>query len=62
MTYSLYSDKKDEIWLSPKTKAPTFAGKSKKQRDNTKTPKTTFADNELQNDTVITYHFIWNAL
>ena len=33
--------KKEEIWLSPMTKAPTPIEKSKKQRDNTKTqPKT----------------------
>ena len=30
--------KKEEIWLSPITKAPTPTEKSKKQRDNTKTP------------------------
>ena len=30
--------KKEEIWLSPMTKAPTPTEKSKKQRDNTKTP------------------------
>ena len=29
---------KEEIWLSPITKAPTPAEKSKKQRDNIKTP------------------------
>ena len=45
------------------TKAPTPAEKSKKQRDNTKNVTknndlTTIADKELQNDSVITYHFI----
>ena len=29
---------KEEIWLSPMTKAPTPTEKVKKQRDNTKTP------------------------
>ena len=29
-------EKKEEIWLSPMTKAPTPTEKSKKQRDNTK--------------------------
>ena len=29
---------KEEIWLSPMTKAPTSTEKSKKQRDNTQTP------------------------
>ena len=42
-------EKKEDIWLSPMTKAPTPTEKSKKQRDNTKTqPKifdyTTIAD------------------
>ena len=31
-------EKNEEIWLSPMTKAPTPTEKSKKQRDNTKTP------------------------
>ena len=30
--------KKEEVWLSPMTKAPTPTEKSKKQRDNIKTP------------------------
>ena len=29
------SEKKEQIWLSPMTKAPTPTEKSKKQRDNT---------------------------
>ena len=29
--------KKEEIWISPMTKAPSLTEKSKKQRDNTKT-------------------------
>ena len=33
------SEKKEEIWLSPMTKAPTPTEKSKKQRDNIKTPQ-----------------------
>ena len=35
-------EKKEEIWLSPMTKAPTTTEKSKKQRDNTKTPPKNF--------------------
>ena len=31
-------EKKEEIWLSPMTKAPTPTEQSKKQRGNTKTP------------------------
>ena len=34
----MYKEKKEEIWLSPMTKAQTPTDKSKKQRDNTKTP------------------------
>ena len=34
----LYLRKKEEIWLSPMTKETTLTEKSKKQRDNTKTP------------------------
>ena len=40
-------EKKEEIWLSPITKAPTPTEKSKKQRDNTERHKfdyTTIAD------------------
>ena len=33
---SLIKEKKDKIWLSPVTKAPTPTEKSKKQRDNIK--------------------------
>ena len=32
----LQEEKKEEIWLSPMTKAPTPIDKSKNQRDNTK--------------------------
>ena len=32
----LNAEKKEEIWLSPMTKAPTPKEKSKKQRDNIK--------------------------
>ena len=35
---SLRQEKKEDIWLSPKTKAPTPTEKSKKQRDNKNTP------------------------
>ena len=35
---SMISEKKEEIWLSPMTKAPTPTEQSKKQRGNTKTP------------------------
>ena len=34
-TYKMSQEKKEEIWRSPLTKAPTSTGKSKKQRDNT---------------------------
>ena len=34
----LLKEKKEEIWLSPMTKTPTLKEKSKKERDNTKTP------------------------
>ena len=34
-------EKKEEIWLSPMTKAPIPTEKFKKQRDNTKTPPKT---------------------
>ena len=36
MTIQYLLEKKEEIWLSPMTKAPTPTEKSKKQRDNTK--------------------------
>ena len=35
----LSEEKKVDIWLSLMTKAPSPTGKSKKQRDNTKTPQ-----------------------
>ena len=35
-------EKKEEIWLSPMTKAPTPKEKSKKQRDNMKNVTKTF--------------------
>ena len=43
-------EKKEEIWLSPMTKAPTPNEKSKKQRDNTKTPQKTSITQRLQTD------------
>ena len=42
--------KKEEIWLSPMTKAPTPTEKSKKQRDNTKTPPKTSITQGLRTD------------
>ena len=41
-------EKKEEIWLSPMTKAPTPTEKSKKQRDNTKTPPKTSITQRLR--------------
>ena len=38
---------KEEIWLSPMTKAPTPSEKFKKQRDNTKTPPKLRLQNEI---------------
>ena len=35
---TIVKEKKEEIWLSPMTEAPTPKEKSKKQHDNTKTP------------------------
>ena len=32
----MLKEKKEEIWLSPMTEAPTHTEKSKKQRDNIK--------------------------
>ena len=32
---TFHKEKKEEIWLSPMTIAPTLTEKSKKQRDNT---------------------------
>ena len=45
-----FVDKKEEIWLSPMTKAPTPTEKSKKQRDNTKTPPKTSITQRLRTD------------
>ena len=42
--------KKEEIWLGPMTKAPTPTEKSKKQRDNTKTPPKTSITPRLRTD------------
>ena len=36
ITRNLFYEKKEEIWLSPMTNAPTLTEKSKKQRDNIK--------------------------
>ena len=43
-------EKKEEIWLSPMTKAPTATEKSRKQRDNTKTPPKTSITQWLRTD------------
>ena len=43
-------EKKEEIWLSPLTKALTPIEKFKKQRDNTKTPPPTSIKQRLRND------------
>ena len=45
-----YKEKKEEIWLSPMTKAPTPKEKSKKESDNTKTPPKTSITQRLQTD------------
>ena len=42
--------KREEIWISPMTKAPTSTEKSKKQRDNTKTPTITSITKRLRTD------------
>ena len=43
-------ERKEEIWLSPMTKAPTPTEKPKKQRDNTQTPQKTSITQRLQTD------------
>ena len=43
-------EKKEEIWLSPMTKAPTPTEKLKKQRDNIKTPPKTSITQQLRTD------------
>ena len=43
-------EKKEEIRLSPMTKALTTIEKSKKQRDNIKTPPKTFITQRLRTD------------
>ena len=43
-------EKKEEIWLSPMTKAPTPTEKFTKQRDNTKTPPKTSITQRLRAD------------
>ena len=44
------SEKKEEIWLSPMTKAPIPTEESKKQPDNTKTPPKTSIVQRLRTD------------
>ena len=43
-------EKKEDIWLSPMTKAPIPTEKSKKQRNNTKTPPKTSITQRLRTD------------
>ena len=43
-------ENKEEIWLSPMTKTLIPTEKSKKQRDNTKTPSKTTITQRLQTD------------
>ena len=50
MTEKSLQEKKEEIWLSPMTKSPTPTEKSKKQRDNTKTPPKTSITQWLRTD------------
>ena len=47
---SRYQVKKEEIWLGPMTKAHSPTEKSKKQRDNTKTPPKTSITQRLRTD------------
>ena len=47
----MIKEKKEEIWLSPMTKAPTPTEKFKKWRDNTKTPPKTSIETEDQQPT-----------
>ena len=42
MIHTCLKDKKEEIWLSPITNAPTLTEKSKKQRDNIKNANKNF--------------------
>ena len=46
----VWSEKKEEIWLSPVTKTPTPTEQSKKQRDNIKTPPKTLITQLLRTD------------
>ena len=47
---SFIKDKKEEIWPSPMTKAPTPTEKSKKQRDNTNNATKTLITQRLRTD------------
>ena len=47
---TIEKEKKEEIWLSPVTKAPTPTEKSKKQRDNIKNATKTFITQRLRTD------------
>ena len=49
MFYRL-QEKKEDIWLSPMTKAPTPTEKAKKQRDNTQAPPKTLITQRLRTD------------
>ena len=50
LTQSMYKEKREEIGLSPMTKALTPTSKFKKQRDNTKTPLKTSITQRLRTD------------
>ena len=47
---AFFKEKKEEIWLSPMTKAPTPIEKSKNQGDNIKTPPKTSITQRLRTD------------
>ena len=46
----IFEEKKEAMWLSPMTKAPSYTEKSKKQRDNIKTPPKTLITQRLRTD------------
>ena len=48
--FRICEEKKEEIWLSPVTKTPTPIEKSKKQRDNIRTPPKTLITQPLRID------------
>ena len=50
MYFPIFQEKKEEIWLSPMTNAPTLTEKSKKQRDNIKNATKTSITQQLRTD------------